>query len=129
MYLQAFSNNPYGANCWLLSADGSDDAVVIDPGFFADRVLRLLDEAGKRPVAVLATHGHFDHTVAAEALCGSGIPFHIHNEDELALSVEESEFLLSTFFVSTLPISISGNTGFVGVDLLSCACTGGDAVS
>jgi hydroxyacylglutathione hydrolase len=86
VYLEAFSDNPYDTNCWLLSADGSDEAVVIDPGFFAERVLRLLDDAGKRPVAVLATHGHFDHIGAAEELCGNDIPLHIHKEDELALS-------------------------------------------
>jgi hydroxyacylglutathione hydrolase len=86
MYLEAYFDNPYGTNCWLLAADGSDEAVVIDPGFFADRVLRLLDAAGKTPVAVVATHGHFDHIGAAEALCGSEIPFHIHKEDELALT-------------------------------------------
>jgi hydroxyacylglutathione hydrolase len=86
VYLEAFSDNPFDTNCWLLSAEGSDDAVVVDPGFFADRVLRLLDAAGKRPVAVLATHGHFDHIGAAQDLCGDEIPFHIHKEDERALS-------------------------------------------
>lgn len=86
MFLEAFSDNPFDTNCWLLSADGREDALVIDPGFFADRVLRLLDDAGKRPAAVLATHGHFDHIGAAEALCGEEIPFHVHKEDELALS-------------------------------------------
>jgi len=45
-----------------------------------------LDAAGKIPKAVVATHGHFDHIGAAEALCGSEIPFHIHKEDELALT-------------------------------------------
>jgi glyoxylase-like metal-dependent hydrolase (beta-lactamase superfamily II) len=89
VYLEAFSDNPFDTNCWLLAADGSDDAVVVDPGFFPDRILRLLDEAGKRPVAVLATHGHFDHIGAAEALCGRDIPFHIHKEDEQALSDPE----------------------------------------
>ena len=33
MWLQVFNANPYGTNCWLLSAEGSDDAVVVDPGF------------------------------------------------------------------------------------------------
>jgi hydroxyacylglutathione hydrolase len=86
VYLEAFSDNPYGTNCWLLSADGSDRAVVVDPGFSADRVLRVLDAARKRPVAVLATHGHIDHIGAAGELCGNDVPFHIHKEDELALT-------------------------------------------
>ena len=64
MYVEVFADNPYATNCWLLAADGGDEAVVVDPGFFADHVHELLTAAGKRPVAVLATHGHYDHVGA-----------------------------------------------------------------
>ncbi len=86
MYLEAFSDNPFGTNCWLLSAEGSDDAVLIDPGFESSRILSLLENAGKRPVAVLATHGHYDHVGAAAEVCGDDIPFFIHEEDALAMT-------------------------------------------
>jgi hydroxyacylglutathione hydrolase len=87
MYLEAFSDNPYDTNCWLLAAEGSDAAVVIDPGFSPERVRALLKAAGKRPEAVLASHGHHDHVGAAMELCGSeGVPLYIHKEDELALT-------------------------------------------
>ena len=33
MWLDVFNANPYGTNCWLLSAEGSDEAIVVDPGF------------------------------------------------------------------------------------------------
>ena len=42
MYLEAFSDNPFATNCWLLAADGSEEALVIDPGFSPDRVRSLL---------------------------------------------------------------------------------------
>lgn len=86
MYLQAFADNPFDTNCWLLGLDGRDDCVVIDPGFSAERVRALLRAAGRRPVAALATHGHFDHVGAAAELCGDEVPFHIHKDDELAMS-------------------------------------------
>src|SRR5436305_14715811 len=86
MYLEVFSDNPFATNCWLLALDGSDEAVVGDPGFSPARVHGLLGTAGKRPVAVLATHGHFDHIGSAGEFCGSDIPFFIHKLDELALS-------------------------------------------
>ena len=85
MYLEAFADNPFATNCWLLSLDGREEAVAIDPGFEAARVRRLLDAAGKRPVAVVATHGHFDHVGAAAELCGGELPLYIHEADRLAL--------------------------------------------
>ena len=86
MFLEAFSDNPFGTNCWLLSLDGGDDALVIDPGFEAARIVALLQAAGKRPVAALASHGHYDHVGAAAELCGDELPFYIHEADEPALS-------------------------------------------
>jgi glyoxylase-like metal-dependent hydrolase (beta-lactamase superfamily II) len=86
MYLEAFADNPYATNCWLLSLEGSTDAVVVDPGFYPDRVHALLRVAGKRPVAVLATHGHFDHIGSAGEFCGTELPFFIHKDDALALT-------------------------------------------
>jgi len=86
MYLEAFSDNPFDTNCWLLALPDSDEALVVDPGFFAERVRALLDASGKRPVAVIATHGHYDHIGAARELCGDALPFYIHKDDELALT-------------------------------------------
>jgi hydroxyacylglutathione hydrolase len=80
------SDNPFSSNCWLLAAEGSEEAIVVDPGFDADSIRSLLAKAGKRPAAALATHGHFDHVGAAEDLCGDELPFYIHAEDELALT-------------------------------------------
>jgi hydroxyacylglutathione hydrolase len=85
MYLDVSNDNPFGTNCWLLAAEGSEEAVVVDPGFEPDRVRELLDAAGKRPAAVLATHGHFDHVGSAAALCGDDLPLFIHEADRLAL--------------------------------------------
>ncbi|HEX2424518.1 MAG TPA: MBL fold metallo-hydrolase [Actinomycetota bacterium] len=90
MYLDVFSDNSYETNCWLIAADGTDDAVVVDPGFSAGRVHALLREAGKTPVAVLATHGHADHVGAAAEFCGDDLPLHIHEADALALSDPET---------------------------------------
>jgi hydroxyacylglutathione hydrolase len=85
MYLEVFADNPFATNCWLLAAEGRDEAVVIDPGFSPDRVKALLEAAGKRPAAVLATHGHYDHVGAAAQMCGTGLGFYIHKDDQMAL--------------------------------------------
>src|SRR3990172_12713760 len=86
MYLDALNDNSFQTNCWLLAAEGSEEALVVDPGFSPARVHSMLERAGKRPIAVLATHGHFDHVGAAAEFCGDGLPFYIHEQDRLALS-------------------------------------------
>lgn len=85
MFVDAFSDNPFDTNCWLIAADGGDEAVVVDPGFSPDRVRALLEVGEKRPVAALATHGHFDHIGAAAEFCGDELPLYIHEADRLAL--------------------------------------------
>ena len=86
MYVDVFSDNSFETNCWLIGADGTDDAVVVDPGFAPGRVHAMLEAEGKRPVAVLATHGHFDHIGSAAEFCGDDLPFHIHEADVQALT-------------------------------------------
>ena len=84
MYLDVFDRNPFGTNCWLLAADGSDDAVVVDPGFEPREVRSLLERAGKRPVAVLLTHAHIDHAYAAGDFADDDVPVFIHQDDAVA---------------------------------------------
>lgn len=59
-----------GTNTWVLSAPGSDRAVVIDPGPDDAAHLRAVREAVERRgcrsvAAVLLTHGHADHSAGA----------------------------------------------------------------
>ena len=87
MWLQVFNANPYGTNCWLLSAEGSDDAVVVDPGFEPEAVHAMLRAAGKTPVAILATHAHVDHAAAAGDFAGE-LPVFVHEADAVAFTDE-----------------------------------------
>jgi hydroxyacylglutathione hydrolase len=87
MWLEVFNANPYGTNCWLLSADGSEDAVVVDPGFEPAALQRLLLAAGKEPVAVIATHAHLDHAGEAGDFAGD-LPVFVHEADAVAFTDE-----------------------------------------
>lgn len=72
---------PLETNCYLVPAAGG--MVIIDPGGDAADILAALRSAGDSPVrAVLLTHGHFDHTAAADELSQAlGVPTFAHAAD------------------------------------------------
>ncbi len=51
-------------NCYLIRRDGSDRALIIDPGEEAPRLLEAIDELGVTLDGILLTHTHFDHVGA-----------------------------------------------------------------
>ncbi|WP_277210123.1 MBL fold metallo-hydrolase [Isoptericola croceus] len=78
----------FGTNCCLVVADveqpdGRRDCVVVDAGAgTAEGVARVVDELGLVPRAVLATHGHVDHTWDAAAVCDRyDVPLRLHAAD------------------------------------------------
>ncbi|HEY3414158.1 MAG TPA: MBL fold metallo-hydrolase [Armatimonadota bacterium] len=56
---------PLGVNCYLYGDPDSRDAVCIDPGSEGLRIVSRAKEQGLRVLAVLITHAHADHIVAA----------------------------------------------------------------
>lgn len=58
---------PYFAtNCWILSTGAGNECVIVDPGIavpdLAQRIIGRCDDLSLKPVAILITHGHLDHT-------------------------------------------------------------------
>ena len=71
--------------CYILSKEGSQECVVIDPGDEASRIRKAA--GGKRIAAILLTHGHFDHIGAVKELAertGAGVWIHREEEELLA---------------------------------------------
>ena len=69
----------------LVGDDGT--CVVVDPGGGVVPELReVVEREGWRPVALLATHGHADHTWSAAELCARwGVPLYVHEADAYRL--------------------------------------------
>ena len=67
-------------NAYIVSAEGRADCVVVDPGDEAPKLKRMLGE--RRVGAILLTHGHFDHIMAAGALAADfDAPVYVGAED------------------------------------------------
>ena len=48
-------------NCYLFRRDGSDRALIVDPGDEADKLLNAIQSLGVELDGILLTHTHFDH--------------------------------------------------------------------
>lgn len=57
-----------GTNCYLVTNEDTKETVIIDPAADAERIASVVAENGLKPVAMLLTHGHFDHMMAVDEL-------------------------------------------------------------
>lgn len=78
--VHSFTLGPLGANCFITSHEGR--CLVIDPGDEPEKVVAFMDRAGLAPLAVLVTHGHFDHFGAVQPLARRfGLPVYVGAAD------------------------------------------------
>ena len=70
-----FTVGAFQENCYLIRREGSDRALLVDPGDEAARLQTAMRELGVEPEAILLTHTHIDHIGAvAEIARASGAP-------------------------------------------------------
>jgi len=86
--IAALPTGPLAANCYVLAPAPGGDCIIVDPGQeAAEQVEKALAEHSLTAVAVLLTHGHFDHVwSAAELGERHGVPVHVHAEDRRLLT-------------------------------------------
>jgi glyoxylase-like metal-dependent hydrolase (beta-lactamase superfamily II) len=73
---------PLQCNCSILVDPETREALVIDPGGDADRILMALARERAKPVALLHTHAHFDHILGtAEVARVTQAPARLHPGD------------------------------------------------
>ncbi len=79
MRIQTLVVGPVACNCSIVACQETGEAVVIDPGGDAQRILAAVEQMGVRVKLILHTHAHFDHilgTAAVAAATGAGIVLH-----------------------------------------------------
>lgn len=68
------------SNCYIVRKD--QDCIIVDPGDSAEFILEEVQRKQLHPLALLATHGHFDHIMASgEIQLSFNIPLYIHEKD------------------------------------------------
>jgi len=73
-------------NCFIVYDDQTKEAIVIDPGDDGEYIAGFLQKLDLDAKAVLATHGHFDHNLAAFYLKVTlNCPYLISERDEFLL--------------------------------------------
>ena len=114
------------ANCYVIFDPYSKDAVIIDPGDDAEKIISEIVKNKLKPSAIINTHNHFDHTGANNEIkqkfnikiyrpekdeetknYGSlpGIKFLLtpgHTRDGLCILVENHIFSGDTLFASSV---------------------------
>lgn len=88
MFISGFPAGPLGTNCFVVAAAAGSECLIVDPGMqAAEPLAELVREHRLRPVAVLLTHGHLDHTWSVVPVAeGYDIPAYIHPDDQHMLS-------------------------------------------
>jgi len=78
---------PIGTNCYVVRAhDRAHEAVVVDPGADAPRILEELAALESTCAAILITHGHWDHLGGvAELAQATGVPVYMADDERLLL--------------------------------------------
>jgi glyoxylase-like metal-dependent hydrolase (beta-lactamase superfamily II) len=83
---------PFTNNCYLLRCPATGDTLLVDAAGDAPRLLELVGDG--RLVAVVQTHGHWDHVQAlAEVTAATGAPVLAHEGDAADLPVRPDRLL------------------------------------
>jgi len=103
MLVDGFAAPMYATNCWVIATEPGAECIIVDPGMpdVSHQLTEILEKHNLKPVAVIATHGHLDHTFSIQPIAdGYGIATYIHSEDRAFLA--QPEKLISPEFAATI---------------------------
>lgn len=152
-------------NCWIVwrtdepaagvSAGGQRPCVVVDPGFDAAKILRVVEQRGLAVEAILLTHGHADHIAGVRAVKQAwpnapivigrneavmladpelnlsalgGLPVTAPPADDLVAEGDSRQFAGLTFDVLDIPGHSPGHIVYVCRDSEPTVVLGGDVL-
>ncbi len=83
LFIKTFGVGPLRCNCTIVGDPVSKQAIVVDPGGDADKILDVLSAEGFTVNRIIHTHAHFDHFMASgEMHDKTGAPLCLHKADQ-----------------------------------------------
>ena len=55
-------------NCYFLMNQETKELLIVDPGDMPEKIIAMVETMQAVPTAILLTHGHFDHILAADEI-------------------------------------------------------------
>ena len=102
--IRTFPVGPLQCNCSVIGDSISGRALVIDPGGDADQILALVKELDLTVVAIIHTHAHLDHILAAgEIKKATGAPIFLHESDQFLWDLVDQQCAMFGVPPVTLP--------------------------
>ena len=84
--LQKCILGPVYTNCYLLKNKETGELIIVDPADCPEKIEMKISRMNGKPVAILLTHGHFDHILAAQAVKEKyNIPIYASEKEETTL--------------------------------------------
>ena len=74
-------------NCYLAVNEELKEGVIVDPGADCETIMEMVEGAGVKVVAILLTHGHFDHVMGLEEVLS------VYPEAAIYLSSEDKSLV------------------------------------
>jgi len=90
MTIYSYTLGDLSTNCYIVANKG--ECLVIDPADSPEFLAEKITRKNLKPIAIIATHGHFDHILGASGLKAIlKIPFYAHKKDDFLIKdIEKS---------------------------------------
>ena len=109
---------PVQTNCFFLINEDTKEVLIIDPADSAKRIIQWVNSEQLKPVAILLTHGQFDHILAVNDVKKEyGIPVYASKDEVEVLATPQ----LNVSTIMGMRLSMKADELFKDEDVLELA--------
>ncbi|MBR1524170.1 MAG: MBL fold metallo-hydrolase, partial [Lachnospiraceae bacterium] len=78
---------PVGTNVYFIINDETKECVIADPADSPERITDFMERNGMIPVAIILTHGHYDHIAGIEGVLAKWkLPIYASSDEKRLLT-------------------------------------------